>query len=97
VTIVREITFLKDNAEAILYHHEKVDGSGYPYGKKGDELPLFAKILCIADSYDAMTTTRPYRRALTKEEAILELKKNAGKQFDSKICEIFIKSLQENE
>lgn len=95
--IVREITFLRDNAEAILYHHEKVDGSGYPYGKKGDELPLFAKILCIADSYDAMTTTRPYRRALTKEEAILELKKNSGKQFDSKICEIFIKSLQENE
>jgi len=95
--IVKEITFLKDNADAILYHHEKVDGSGYPYGKKGDEIPLFARILCVADSYDAMTTERPYRRALNRKEAILELKRNSGTQFDNEICKIMIKILEKED
>ncbi len=91
--IVREITFLQDDATAILHHHEKIDGSGYPSGIKGDKIPLFAKILCIADSYDAMTTDRPYTRALTEEEAILELKENAGTHFDPEVAGAMIKIL----
>jgi len=91
--IVKEITFLKDAASAILYHHEKIDGSGYPRGLKGNQIPLFAKILCVADSYDAMTTDRPYTRALTKTEAIEELKKNSGTQFDEEVTEAMIKVL----
>ncbi|MDZ7837171.1 MAG: HD-GYP domain-containing protein [Actinomycetota bacterium] len=91
--IVREITFLKDAASGILYHHEKVDGSGYPRGLTGDQIPLFAKILCVADSYDAMTTDRPYTRALTKQEAIGELRRNSGTQFDEEVTGAMIKVL----
>ena len=88
--IVKQIDFLKDRATSILYHHEKVDGTGYPFGKKSEEIPVFAKILCVADSYDAMTTDRPYRRALTKEETIVELENNKDKQFDPQICDIMV-------
>ena len=85
--VVRQIDFLRDRATSILYHHERVDGKGYPFGKKSEEIPLFAKILCVADSYDAMTTDRPYRRALTNEETLAELERNKGKQFDEKVCD----------
>ena len=78
----------------MLYHHERIDGSGYPYGKKGDDIPLFAKILCVADSYDAMTTKRPYKEALSEEQAILELKRNSGKQFDPVVCKTMIEILE---
>jgi HD-GYP domain-containing protein (c-di-GMP phosphodiesterase class II) len=88
--IVMQIEFLKDRANAILYHHERVDGKGYPYGKKDEELPLFAKILMVADAFDAMTTDRPYRKALTMEESIVELENNKGTQFDPKVCDIMI-------
>ncbi len=77
-------------AEYILCHHERWDGKGYPQGLKGKEIPLLSRILAVADTYDAMTEDRPYRRAKTKEEAILEIKKNAGTQFDCHIVEIFI-------
>lgn len=77
-------------AEYILCHHENIDGTGYPRGLSGDEIPLLSRILAIADAYDAMTSDRPYRRALTKEEALRELEKNAGTQFDKKIVRLFI-------
>ncbi len=93
--IVKEITFLKSEATAILFHHERQDGKGYPYGKKGDELSLFARILVVADSYDAMTTDRPYRPALTRKEAIKELEVNSGTQFDPKISEKLIEIIKE--
>ena len=93
--IVKEIVFLKDVAEAILYHHERVDGKGYPSGIKGAEIPLFAKILTVADTYDAMTTSRPYRPALTKKGAIKELRVSAGTQFDKKIIKAMIEVLKE--
>lgn len=93
--VVMQIDFLRDRATAILYHHERVDGDGYPFGKKDEELPLFAKILCVADSYDAMTTDRPYRRALTEEETIMELVNNKGKQFDPKVCDIMIEIINQ--
>ena len=92
--VVKQIDFLRDRATSILYHHERVDGNGYPFGKKDEEIPLFAKILCVADSYDAMTTDRPYRRALTEEETIKELVSNSGKQFDPQVCSIMIDILQ---
>jgi HD-GYP domain-containing protein (c-di-GMP phosphodiesterase class II) len=95
--IVKEITFLQSEATAILHHHERIDGKGYPNGLKGDELSPFAKILNAADSYDAMTTDRPYRRALTNDEAILELKNNSGTQFDPKIAETLIEIIKEEQ
>ena len=92
--IVKEITFLKSEASAILHHHERMDGKGYPDGIKGDEISLYAKILMVADSYDAMTTDRPYRLALTTQEAIDELKRNSGTQFDPKVCSVMVELLE---
>ncbi len=92
--IVKEITFLKSEAKSILYHHERIDGSGYPYGVKGEEIPLFAKILAVADSYDAMTTSRPYRNARSNSEAIIELKNNSGTQFDINVAGAMIEILK---
>ncbi len=93
--IVKQITFLKSEASAILHHHERIDGKGYPCGIKDNEISLFAKILMVADSYDAMTTDRPYRKALRDDEAISELKDNAGTQFDQKIAETMIEIVGE--
>lgn len=81
---------LKDIADVVLQHHERYDGKGYPLHHKGDEIPLGARILCVADAYDAMVNDRPYHGALTKNEAINELLRCAGTQFDREIVEIFI-------
>jgi diguanylate cyclase (GGDEF)-like protein/PAS domain S-box-containing protein len=77
-------------ARFILNHHEKWDGSGYPNGLKGDAIPLEARIICVADSYDAMTSDRSYRKGLSKEEAIFELKRCSGTQFDTEIVNVFV-------
>ncbi|MDD2371665.1 MAG: diguanylate cyclase [Firmicutes bacterium] len=76
-------------AEYVLYHHERWDGKGYPRGLKGEEIPLVSRILAVADSYEAMISDRPYRESLSSEEALLELKKNAGTQFDESLIKIF--------
>jgi len=76
-------------AEAVLYHHEKLDGSGYPEGLKDKEIPLLSKIITVADAYEAMTADRPYQRKKTKNEAVYELTKFSGTQFDKDIVEIF--------
>ncbi len=88
--IIGEISFLKDISEIIRYHHERYDGKGYPEGLKGDEVPIEAYIIAIVDSYDAMTSDRPYRNALSKEEALREIKINAGMQFHPMVAESFI-------
>ena len=93
--IVKEITFLKENSNAVLYHHERFDGSGYPFGISNEKIPLFARIISIADSFDAMTTDRPYRKALNIYQALSELKKNMDIQFDSQICLQMIEILNE--
>ncbi len=93
--VVRHIDFLKDKATSILYHHERIDGKGYPFGKKEEDIPLFARILCVADSYDAMTSNRPYRQALNYEQSLEELEKNKGLQFDAKVCDVMIEIIKE--
>ncbi len=77
-------------APLTLAHHERWDGKGYPNGLKGEEIPFLARIISIADSYDAMTSTRSYRTSLTRQEAIAELRRNAGKQFDPELVDLFI-------
>jgi len=77
-------------AEYVLEHHEKWDGKGYPRGLKGEEISIQARIISVADAYDAMTSDRSYRTALSIEKAITEIKKCAGTQFDPEIAKIFI-------
>jgi len=77
-------------AQFVRDHHEKWDGSGYPNGIKGEAIPLEARIITVADSYDAMTSERPYKKALSKEEAINELKRCSGTHFDTEIVNVFV-------
>src|SRR5512133_1827270 len=81
----------------VLYHHERWDGSGYPSGKAGEEIPLEARLLAVADAFDAMTSDRPYRRALSQAEALAEVERCAGTQFDPRIAQIFLELFAEAE
>ena len=83
----------KHIAKYILEHHEKWDGTGYPKGLKGEEILLPSRIIAIADAFDAMTTDKPYKKACSLEEALEELKKNAGKQFDPHLVDVFIEKV----
>lgn len=78
----------------VKYHHERYDGKGYPEGLAGDKIPLGARILCVADSFDAMISERPYRKSLTVSKAFLELEKHSGTQFDPNIAQTFIKIMR---
>ncbi|MDU6266334.1 MAG: PAS domain S-box protein [Anaerocolumna aminovalerica] len=80
-------------SDLILYHHERWDGKGYPRGLKGEEIPLPCRILAVTDAYDAMTNDRVYRKAMSREEALLEIERNAGTQFDPYITSLFIKAI----
>lgn len=82
---------LKTIAEWLSYHHERWDGRGYPQGLKGEEIPVASRIIAIADTYDAMTSTRSYRKALSHEIAVEEIQRCAGAQFDAAIVEVFMK------
>lgn len=91
--ILRTVNDMAKMAEDVLAHHERWDGQGYPKGIKAEQIPLFARIIAIADSYDAMTNERSYREAISKEEAIEELRKNSGTQFDPELVQIFIEKV----
>jgi HD-GYP domain-containing protein (c-di-GMP phosphodiesterase class II) len=82
---------LKDIAEIVLYHHERYDGRGYPKGLREGEIPVFSRIIAVADAFDAMTNNRSYRRAVSIDEAVAELKKESAKQFDPHIVDIAVR------
>lgn len=88
--ILKHIKHLEDVIPGIKYHHERCDGRGYPYGLKGEEIDITARIIAVADSFDAMTTDRPYRAALSPDVAIKELIRFSGTQFDSAVVEAFL-------
>jgi diguanylate cyclase (GGDEF)-like protein/putative nucleotidyltransferase with HDIG domain len=89
-TIVGHVFSLVSCLPAILHHHERWDGGGYPAGLKGESIPIEARILAVADAFDAMTSSRPYRGALSYQEAIAEMKRCSGSQFDPQLVEVFL-------
>ncbi|OGO77285.1 MAG: hypothetical protein A2Y23_02595 [Clostridiales bacterium GWB2_37_7] len=93
--IIQDIEFLKDVSEIVLNHHEKMDGTGYPNGKRQDEIRKEAAILSIADVYDALTSDRPYRKALTVEQAFAIIEEGKGKHFDAQLAEEFMDMIKE--
>lgn len=93
-SVIRNIESLKDESVIVKYHHERYDGKGYPEGIKGDNIPIEARIICVADSFDAMVSDRPYRKGMPIEAAIAELEKNKGTQFDPFIVDVFVDILR---
>lgn len=91
--IVRQIGFLTEALDGIMHHHERMDGKGYPMGLAGDEIPEFARVIAVADAFDSMTSTRSYRGARSVEEAVAELRKCSGLQFDPLLVDAFIAAL----
>ncbi len=94
VDLVGHIDFLQDAYDGILHHHERFDGSGYPAGLKGLDIPQFARIISVADAYDAMTTSRSYRAARSHEEALAEIVRSKRSDFDPEIVDAFVKALE---
>jgi len=94
VDIIRPIHLMHDLIPLILYHHERWDGKGYPAGLKGEEIPIGARIIAIADVYEALISNRPYRKAYSKKEAIAIIKKEKGTHFDPAICDMFLKIIE---
>jgi HD-GYP domain-containing protein (c-di-GMP phosphodiesterase class II) len=92
--IVREIGFLDEALAGIMHHHERIDGRGYPMGLAGDEIPEFARVLAVADAFDSMTSTRSYRGARPVQEAVAELRKWAGTQFDPAFVDAFVAAIK---
>ncbi|WP_051722842.1 HD-GYP domain-containing protein [Streptomyces albus] len=91
--MVRGIAFLEEARAAILHHHERLDGRGYPYGLSGDGIPESARVVAVADAFDAMTSTRSYRRARPVTEAVAELRRCAGSQFDPRMVRALCRAL----
>jgi len=92
--ILKKVKPLQKYVEPVKHHHEYYNGEGYPDGLNGDDIPLYAAIISIADTYDAMTSTRPYRQALSKEEACRELEKGSGKQFHPELVKAFLRAVK---
>jgi len=90
VRIVQSIPFLEEAIPVIQYHHERYDGNGYPHGMNGEDIPLSARIVAVADAIDAMMRDRPYRQALSTERVLQELRENSGTQFDASIVDVIL-------
>ena len=95
--LVRDIPWLAPGLACVLYHHERWDGLGYPLGLAGHEIPHEARVLAVADAYDAMTSNRPYRRALAQAAAIAEVERCAGTQFDPRVSAAFADAWRDGE
>jgi hypothetical protein len=81
---------MREAVPIVLHHHERFDGTGYPHGLRGEEIPLGARIVAVADAYHAMVHDRPYKSALTHDQALAELRRHASTQFDPTVVEVFI-------
>jgi HD-GYP domain-containing protein (c-di-GMP phosphodiesterase class II) len=89
--ILRDVPQLEDILPGVLHHHERYDGRGYPAGLAGENIPLMGRIICLADCFDAMTSSRTYRKALPLEVALTEIRRCAGTQFDPVLSDEFLK------
>jgi ribonuclease P protein subunit RPR2 len=94
--IVAPIAFLQGAVELVRHHHERFDGTGYPDGLRGDRIPLAARVFAVADSFDAMTSDRPYRSAMGVERALAEIQGGAGTQFDPEVVRVFVEMIRED-
>jgi HD-GYP domain-containing protein (c-di-GMP phosphodiesterase class II) len=88
--MIEEFSFLQGAAEIVLFHHERYDGSGYPFGLEGAEIPLSARLFALADTLDAITSNRPYRQGRSFEEALQEIEKCRGSQFDPELVDLML-------
>lgn len=93
--LLNDFTSIKGIRDGALYHHERYDGTGYPTGKKGEDIPLVGRIICVADAFDAMNSQRCYRSRRSREYILSELRENRGKQFDPKVVDCFLELIQE--
>ncbi len=93
--IVEKMEFLTGTIDIVRHHHESWNGKGYPDGLRGEEIPLLARLVTVADSFDAMTTDRPYRKALSLDEAVRRLEEASGVQFDAELVKVFVKYVRE--
>jgi putative nucleotidyltransferase with HDIG domain len=93
--ILLRVAALRGALPYVLYHHERWDGGGYPTGRAGERIPLEARVLAVADAFDAMTSDRPYRPALDRDEAVAEVARCAGTQFDPEVVRVFLELFAE--
>jgi putative nucleotidyltransferase with HDIG domain len=95
--ILEPIEDFRDMLDLVYYHHERIDGKGYPEGLRGEQIPLMAQIVAVADTYDAMTSDRPYRRGMPSERALLIMKEVAGTQLNAEFVEILARKVRAQE
>ncbi|MEP0814037.1 MAG: HD-GYP domain-containing protein [bacterium] len=95
--ILKGVRFLAPCLDGILYHHERMDGKGYPSGLSGYDIPLDARVISVGDVYDAMTSDRPYRKGMPKDKALQIIKEIAGTQLDAELVEVFLEIIREKE
>ena len=92
--MLQSIYYLRQSLDIPYCHHERWDGTGYPRGLKGEEIPFSARIFAVVDVWDALTTSRPYRKAMTQKDALAYIKKQSGTHFDPQIVKIFLKEIK---
>ena len=95
--MISKVAFLEGALPIILYHHERYDGAGYPHRLEGEAIPLEARMFSVVDSYDAMTFDRPYRKAMPIAEALAEIERNSGSQFDPEVVVAFTRLIRRTE